>query len=141
MNNLRQISTILYKLKKDYGGPIDLRNPTDNVVNRQTGSISINYDAIHIKRAIILPAKITPSFVYDLSYAAANRNFSYGAFFGSHLRNVIVDGKDLLDDFLIKEKTEALFENAIYVLKDYHPTAGLRSYLLALSSLSSMETV
>ena len=137
MNNLRQISTILYKLKKDYGGPIDLRNPIDSTVNRQTGSISINYDTIKIKKAIILPAKITPSFVYDLSPS----NFKYGGFFGSHLRNVIVDGQDLSDDFLIKEKTEALFENAIYVLKDYYPTAGLRSYLLAVSSLSSMETV
>ena len=137
MNNLRQINTILYKLKKDYGGSIDLRNQIESIVDRQTGSISINYDTVKIRRAIILPAKITPSFVYDLSPS----NFSYGGFFGSHLRNVSVDGKDLLENFLIKEKTEALFENAIYVLKDYYPTAGLRSYLLAVSSLSSMETV
>lgn len=140
MNNLRQISTILYKLKKDYGGPIDLRNQIETVVNRKTGNISIDYDTVKIRRAIILPARVTPSFIYDLSYTAANRNFSYGGLFGSHLRNVIVDGKDLSDDFLIKEKTEALFENAIYVLKDYYPTAGPRSYILALSSLSSMET-
>ena len=139
MNNLRQINTILYRLKKDYGIPVDLRNLIDSEVNRETGVVSINYDTLKIKKAIVLPAKAIPSFVYDLSYIAANRNFSYGGFFGSHTRTVIVDGVDLKDDFLIKEKTEAIFENAIHVLKDYHPTATNRSVLLTLTTLSSME--
>jgi len=135
MNNLRQINVILYQLKKNFGMTIDLRNPTDSDVNRVTGNIHTDYDVVKIKRAIVLPAKVTPSFVYGLVPA----NFSYGGFFGSHLRNVIVDGNDLEESFLIKEKTEALFENAIHVLKDFSPTAGKKSYILSLSTLSNTE--
>ena len=135
MNNLRQINVILYQLKKNFGVAIDLRNRISSEVNRKTGNISKDYDVIPIRRAIVLPARVTPAFVYGLLPS----NFKYGGFFGSHLRNVIVDGNDLSDGFLIKEKTEALFENAIHVLKDFFPTAENRGFILSLSTLSNTE--
>ena len=141
MNNLRQISVILYRLKRDFGSPIQLRNPNTSSVNRETGVVDLSYDSISIPRAIVLPAKAVPSFVYDLSYLTANKNFSYGGFFGSHTRTIIVDGKDLVDDFLIKEKTEAIFEESVHILKDFNPTVTNKSYLLTVTTLSSLEKV
>jgi hypothetical protein len=141
MNNLRQITAILYRLKRNYGGEVKLRNRLYSDVDRKTGKLDVNYDTITIRKAIILPAKAVPSFVYDLAYTAAGRNFTYGGLFGSHTRNVIVDGVDLIEDFLVKEKTEVLFEQSIHVLKDFRPTATNLSFLLTVTTLSSLEKV
>jgi len=140
MNNLRQINTILYRLKRNYSCDVKLRNRISSEVNRETGVLDMSYEALDI-RAIVLPAKAVSSFVYDLSYVAANRNFTYGGFFGSHTRTVIVDGIDLVDGFLVKEKTEVIFEESVHVLKDFHPTATNRSFLLTVTTLSSLEKV
>ena len=140
-NNLRQIRSILYQLKKDYGASIDLRNPFPDEVDRETGVVNIQYDIVKIKKAIVLPVKAIPSFVYGLSFAAANRNFSYGGIYGVHTRNIIVEGKDVADDFLIKEKTQAILDSELYVLKDYIEAGSKIAYLLTVTTLSSLEKV
>ena len=137
MNNLRQINTILYRLKRNYGVAVKLRNRIYSNVNRETGTADVNYDTISVRKAVVLPAKAIPSFVYSLLAS----NFKYGGFFGSHTRTVIVDGVDVIEDFLVKEKTEVLFEQSIHVLKDYYPTAANRSFLLTVTTLSSLEKV
>lgn len=86
---------ILYALKRQHGTPATIRRliTVDNTV--ETGRQSKTYEVIEIKRAILLPEEMIRGFLYDLSFIAANKNFTYGGFFDNVSRMVLIDGKDL----------------------------------------------
>jgi hypothetical protein len=94
-NNLRQIELILYRLKREYGQLIYVRKPTQNDNDTQTGKIVRDYAVYKVKKAICLPADLMRSFVYDLTYIAANKNFAYGGLFDKLTKIFIIDKKDL----------------------------------------------
>jgi predicted secreted protein len=97
-NNLRQIELILYRLKREYGLPIVVRKQTQNDNDIQTGKITSAYDVYKIKRAICLPADLMRTFIYDLTYVAANKNFAYGGHFDKLTKVFIIDKKDIKVD-------------------------------------------
>lgn len=141
MNNLRQISIIIYRLKRQYGVPMQLRRITDDNTDLASGKVYRGYYTITIKRGIALPAKLAPSFAYDLAFVAANKNFTYGGIFGSSTRVAILDGKDIPSDFEIAEDDELLFENKIHAVKSINPTATKKGYILTVTTISSVEKV
>lgn len=140
MSNLRQIKNILYQLKKDWGIAMDLRNQT-SVVDRKTGMTQKSYVGISVRRGILLPVKLTPSFVYDLSFIAANKNFTYGGLFGAGSRVVIVDGSDVPSTFTVKEDTQLIIAKAVYVVKNVEILVNKLGYLLTVTTLSNLENV
>jgi hypothetical protein len=56
-------------------------------------------------------------FAYDLSYVAANKNFSYGAFYDVKTRLIIVDGIDLPSGFDILIDDRFVHGNKSYAVK------------------------
>lgn len=86
---------ILYPLKRRYGLPAKIQRLTGVVNNVETGVQAKTYEVIVIKRAILLPQNTIRKFIYDLSFIAANKNFTYGAFFDNTSRIILIDGKDL----------------------------------------------
>jgi len=140
MSNLRQIKNILYQLKKDWGIAMDLRNQT-SVVDRKTGMTQKSYVSLSVRRGILLPVKLTPSFVYDLSFIAANKNFTYGGLFGAGSRVVIVDGSDVPSTFTIKEDTQLIIAKAVYSVKNVETLVNKLGYLLTVTTLSNLENV
>jgi hypothetical protein len=141
MNNLRQISIIIYRLKRQYGVPMKLRRITDDNTDLASGKVYRGYYVIDIKRGIALPAKLAPAFAYDLAFVAANKNFTYGGIFGSSTRLVILDGKDIPSDFEIAEDDELLYENKVHAVKAINPTATKKGFILTVTTISSMEKV
>ena len=140
MSNLRQIKNILYQLKKDWGIAMDLRNQT-SVVDRKTGMTQKSYVSTPVRRGILLPVKLTPSFVYDLSFIAANKNFTYGGLFGAGSRVVIVDGSDVPSTFTVKEDTQLIIAKAVYSVKNVETLVNKLGYLLTVTTLSNLENV
>ena len=140
MSNLRQIKNILYQLKKDWGIAMDLRNQT-SVVDRKTGMTQKSYASLSVRRGILLPVKLTPSFVYDLSFIAANKNFTYGGLFGAGSRVVIVDGSDVPSTFTVKEDTQLIIAKAVYSVKNVETLVNKLGYLLTVTTLSNLENV
>jgi hypothetical protein len=140
MSNLRQIKNILYQLKKDWGIAMDLRNQT-SVVDRKTGMTQKSYVSLSVRRGILLPVKLTPSFVYDLSFIAANKNFTYGGLFGAGSRVVIVDGSDVPSTFTVKEDTQLIIAKAVYSVKNVETLVNKLGYLLTVTTLSNLENV
>jgi hypothetical protein len=134
MSVLRQVSVILYRLKRNYPSEVILRKIINNNSDLKTGEVSRSYRSVKIKRAAVLPEKRIPEFIYDLSYAAANRNFAYGGYFSSSTRLVIIDDKDIPKDFKINEGDEVLFDDKIHSLKVITDTADKRGYLLTVTS-------
>lgn len=141
MNNLRQISIIIYRLKRQYGVPMQLRRITADDTDLASGKVYRGYHTIDIKRGIALPAKLAPSFAYDLAYVAANKNFTYGGIFGASTRFVILDGKDIPSGFEIAEDDELIYEDRIHAIKVINPTATKKGYILTVTTLSSVEKV
>ena len=94
-NMFRQHKLILYRLKRSYNSEITFVYIGDQDFDVTTGSVTqVNYNIV-VKRAIVLPMKEIRDFAYDLSYIAANKNFTYGGFYDSNNRIVIVENKDV----------------------------------------------
>jgi hypothetical protein len=140
VGNLRQVKNIVYQLKKDWGVAMDLRNQT-SVVDRRTGMTQKSYETISVRRGVLLPVKLTPSFIYDLSFIAANKNFTYGGLFGAGTRVVIVDGSDVPSTFTVKEDTQLIIAKAVYVVKNVETLVNRMGFLLAVTTLSNLEKV
>lgn len=143
-NNLRQIELILYRLKREYGLPIAVRNPTKNDSDVQTGEISREYDVYKVKRAIRLPADLMRSFVYDLTYVAANKNFAYGGLFDKSTKVFIIERKDLKKDGVkldITTDCDIVCETKKYDLISVDATEDGTSYLIKAKMLESSPII
>jgi len=106
--NLKKHKGIIYKLRRDWGLEVTLYRPISSTQNLQTGELSRGFQVVTIKNAPVLPANLDRTFIYDLAYIAASKNFTEGAFFDRKTRSVILDVRQLpkgfeptLDDFLV----------------------------------------
>ena len=140
-NVLRQITVILYKLKRQYGLRVTYFQFTSQTNNIETGDISRTYTQFIIKRAPVLPDNLDRSFVYDLTYIAANNNFVGGALFDRHLRKVIIDAKDLPKDFIPNLNDHVQFDDVRYEIKRITHLEKRKGYLLSVEAIDSSEPV
>lgn len=106
----RFIRTILYDLKRRFGGSVTFHRTTHNK-NFYNGTDAIGILAWKFKKVIVLPRNLEQKFVYDLSYIASNKNFTMGAVFDTSSRRVILDVHDagayvpeLRDYFVVDNK-------------------------------------
>lgn len=100
--DLRFIKQILYSLKRAYGLPVEIVWRTSSTLNLETGKKTVTKDSVLVNRGIVLPSTIDREFVYDLSFIASNKNFTYGGLFDQTSRRVIIDRADLESDFEIE---------------------------------------
>jgi len=140
-NVLRQITVILYRLKRQYGRPIVIYQYVGQDNNVETGEITRNYNTIMVRRAPVLPNNIDRSFVYDLTFIAANNNFVGGAYFDRKHRNIIIDAKDLPKDFVFTNDDHLEFDDQRYEIKRIDQLELKKGYLLSLDGIDSSETV
>lgn len=89
------IRRVLYSLKRAYGFPVTFCKIEDEDLDLETGKRSPTISYIKIRKAIVLPATLQQKFEYDLAFIAANRNFTYGGFYNTSLKRIIVDARDL----------------------------------------------
>jgi len=84
-------------MKRQFGLAGILRYPNNAMSSYDitTGETSIVYVDLPISRIIRLPRRGVADFVYDLSFIAANKNFTYGGEFDTNDRWFIIDVKDL----------------------------------------------
>jgi hypothetical protein len=141
MQNIGQIKNIIYNLKRKFPTSLELHKKYSYGVDRETGKKSSKTRILKIRRAPILPAKQIPDFIYDLSYIASNKNFTYGGFFGTETRTIIIDGKDIPLDFELDLNVKVIINQKSYEIKNINPTVGGRSYILTVTFLSSVEKV
>ena len=77
------------------GLPIDYHIIDQSQVDVETGEKQITLSVINIKKAVVLRAREFRSFVYDLAYISANKDFTTGGFFDPEDRRVILQASDL----------------------------------------------
>lgn len=94
-NNLKFIRRVVRRLKRNLGLPVYFYQPTSNGTDLKTGQVSRTFNAVSVRRCIVLSSQEAREYVYDLSFIAANKDFTYGGFFDTERRLVIVDVADL----------------------------------------------
>jgi hypothetical protein len=88
----QQSKRILYMLKREYGGPIDIYKLVDSRTDVQTGQKTVTTNVYHIRRAIIMPAGW--SRVRMSAISSANKDCVAGGAHDTNIRDFIVDRKD-----------------------------------------------
>ena len=115
---LRFLSRVIYKLKRSYGLPIDYYQSVARSNDLESGDASTSYFVTHISKAIVLRAREYRSFVYDLSYISANKDFTEGGFFDPQDRRVIIDAKDVALDFNPVVEDYFIYDGEKYEVKE-----------------------
>lgn len=90
----RFLEDIIYALKREFGFKATLYLDTFTL-DIDTGVKVRSTEIKEIKRAIILPSDWKRKFSYDLSFIAANKNFTYGGFYDVNTRIFIIDVRDI----------------------------------------------
>lgn len=135
-NSLRNHKKILYNLKRSFGQPVTFKFPIVNTYNVETGAVTREYTSIYVRRAIVLPTRLTRDFVYDLAYIASNKNFTEGGFFDKVVRNIIVMKSDLKGAEPNLE-WECTFKDKGYVVKEINATEDGAGFILICNHLDS----
>ena len=129
-NRLKKIRNIVYRLKRAFGVTVRIWRPTVQTQNITTGSVSKTYQKITIKRAIAPPQRITREFTYDLSFIAANKNFTYGGLYDVGTQIFIIDKKDLPVAFEPNQNDFVIWNTEQYEISEVVATAEKRGFLL-----------
>jgi hypothetical protein len=137
----RKITAIIYRLKRQWGLHLVYYRPTTAEYNVETGEVSRGFDTYVVKRAIVLPARLDRSFVYDLTFIQANNNFVGGGYFDRNQRRLIIDAKDLPKDFDPAIKDHVEFDGKRYEVLYIDHVEKRKAYLFRVAEVTSSETV
>lgn len=127
-------------MKRSYGLPVDLHKIDQHSIDPETGEKTIVLGVIHINRAIVLRAREFRSFVYDLAFISANKDFTTGGFFDPEDRRMFLDARDLggyqpnIDDYFI-------FQNERYNITDIQHFENDVAYGFLLRKIRGSEVV
>lgn len=128
MYNLIFIRRSLYRLKLRYGQPMSITVKLSQATDVETGDQTNSSTTFSIHRAIVLPNVFKRDFDYDLSYLAANKNFTYGGFFDAGTRTLLVDRNDLPSTYVPNLNHTITFDSRIYKIvkfEDYEHKQAL----------------
>lgn len=139
-NNLRQIAVLLYKLKRNFGRKLTLRKFVSVTQDVTTGKQTQVFTSHAIRRAIVMPYSRARDFIYDLTFVAANKNFTYGAFFDRASTAVIIDKADI-PDLTIQPEDDLVIDEVRYQIVNTDETEGNTAYLLKVKALRAADKV
>ncbi len=138
-NNLRHITNIVYKLKRLLGVSIILRQEASGSYDLETGAVSRTFTDVTIKRAVVLPSRQIRDFVYDLSFIAGNKNFTYGGMFDTQTRHVLIDAKDISVIPTLNDKI--IYQNRMYMIVEIQEAEISRAYFIRIKEISNTDAV
>lgn len=90
----RQMQMALYALKRQYGAPIVVYRLLTSEVDLETGEAEVETFSTRIKRAIVLPARLTREVVRNISIISADKQMVQGGGFDSAKKVFIIDRRD-----------------------------------------------
>lgn len=136
----RMIRKVIYSLKRAYGFPVRLYKITDVEKNLETGTKTRTVQFKSVTRAIFVSARFYRSFVYDLSYIAAAKDFTSGGFFDPHDRVILFDWQDLRD-FEIKVEDYIVYDNKQYIITEIRTFENDTLYLVKVRGVRGSEVI
>ena len=91
------IKSVIYGLKRQYGGAVDIYNFLGSTVDLKTGVSTNSKTLTQIKRAVVLPARAMRNFIQSISKISADKGFVYGGTYDRRIRMFLIDRLDAPD--------------------------------------------
>ena len=138
-NNLREITRVLYNLKRRYGKTVIFRTPLVSTANLRTGGLNRTYTSYTIKKVIKGPI----SLIRDI-LKATGANFSYGGYYDTSLRALIVDLKELRKanaTYLPTMKDNVKIGTRQWEIKEVIPTEDNLGLAMTIKEISMSEDI
>ena len=115
----QRIRKTIYKLKRLFGGPIQLYEQGTKTSDLRTGVITwTGREVIDIKRAIILPVKISREQEQTISMISSDKAFVYGGTYDRGARWFYIDPADLAANYEIKMDQWIVYQGKKYEIKE-----------------------
>ncbi|MHA1950746.1 MAG: hypothetical protein ACW99G_12265 [Candidatus Thorarchaeota archaeon] len=114
----RRIDQTLYMLKRSFGGTINIYQMGDATVDHLTGVRTVPKTVTQIRRAIILPAKVSRDVVQTISIISANKAFVVGGNYDTGTRMFIVERSDA-PNIELAESDWIVYRNQRYEIKNF----------------------
>lgn len=115
----RRIQAAIYSLKRLFGGEIMLYRQGDPVTNLETGEKTWpDIRARRIKKAIILPVKVTREQTQTISMISSDKKFVYGGLYDRGTRHFFIDARDLPPGYEIKRDDWIVYDGKKYEIKE-----------------------
>lgn len=110
------IDRTIKSLTRQFGRTVVYKNETVRSRNTQTGAFSREFEVASAK-SLIMPANSQRDVIYDLSFIAANKNFTYGGAFDKELKEVTVRKALLPQGFEITLRTLIYINNRAHMIR------------------------
>lgn len=131
--NFRNVRRTVYALKRLYPQILDLYKTTGDNTDPGTGLYTSTMSKLTLK-VVLLPNKKLRAFSYDLAFIAANKNFTYGGFYDTNARDVIIDRRDL-GNFPVDLNCYAIFDKKAWRPKQLAEIDQAEAIILKLEAL------
>ncbi len=138
-NDLIFLRRTLYQLKRQYGFPIAVYRMTIGQPDLETGLKSVTRIKVGIDRAIVMPMKAELLGFYGNALLKAGRDFAYGGFQDQDMKIVIIDARDLPDDFTIEKQDYVVYQHKKYEVGKSTKLEDNYGYLLTLKGIEGTE--
>jgi hypothetical protein len=91
------IKSLIYQLKRQYGGRIDIYKFLGSTVDLCTGAAVTEKTLTEVTRAVVLPARAMRNFIQSISKISVDKAFVYGGTYDRRIRMFLVDRLDAPD--------------------------------------------
>jgi thioester reductase-like protein len=115
------IKNVLYKLKLDYGTPIDIYRYGSQTVDTRTGKIEKPKTVIKLSLAVVLDNGSKREFV-----PSKNADFNYGGYFDTDKHVCIIDAEDVpfnfvptMEDYIVHNNTRWAISSITELISAY----------------------
>lgn len=139
MNSLSFIRNVLYKLKLDYGFPLDIYRFTSQAIDTKTGKKTVTRQKVEVPLAVILAENDARKFAYSRAFIAENRQFTIGGYFDVGTRVCILDAEDLPLDFIPQLDDYFVAEQIRYQVSKVGNLMGDYGFLVAVKETKGLE--
>jgi len=133
------ISKVIYQLKRQYGQSIDLYVQVSAVADPSTGRNTEVETVWSIRKAAVLPSDVVRQFAYDLSFIAANKNFTYGGVFTEASKALLVDNRDLPIGYKCNLVDRFVINHRRYQIEHFAEYEEKRSTVFFVKELANQE--
>ncbi len=137
-NQLRFISTVLYRMKRRYGLPVNFVKIISEDIDIKTGVKTLQRVSLALPRVIPLPSTVKREFFYDLAYITGNKDFTYGATTLSHTRKFLIDAQDL-GSWVLQIGDALIYDGKRYDIVEIDESENSRAYVVTAKESESVQ--
>ena len=122
------IKRLLYNLERRMGGRVSFHRDVETL-NTRTGKKTVAKTVWQDNKVVVLPSELKTKFVFDLSFIAANKNFTYGGDFDTSKRRLILSAREA-GDYVPQNQDYFVFEGKRWELDEIQTFEYNTGYLL-----------